>query len=113
MSEATASHRGATTPRSRRPRRWQPYALSSPAVAITTLVFAASMVILLTYSSRAVSGGTLAPGHPAATWRETLRSDFFGTIILRTLKLGALTAVITAVIGYPMAFALYRLRSSA
>jgi len=76
-------------------------------------VFAASMAILLTYSFRTVSGGTLAPGHTTATWRDTLGSEFFWTIIFRTLKLGALTAVITAVIGYPMAYGLYRLRSPA
>ncbi len=69
------------------------------------------MVILLTYSFRTLSAGTLAPGHSTSTWREMLGSRFFWSIVTRTLKLGALTTVITALIGYPMAFALYRLKS--
>jgi putative spermidine/putrescine transport system permease protein len=90
---------------------WRPYALASPAVIATSLVFAASMVILLTYSFRTFSGGTLAGGHALTTWSDTLRSGYFWRLVLRTVEVGALTAGITALLGYPMAFALYRLES--
>jgi putative spermidine/putrescine transport system permease protein len=94
-----------------RRRSWQPYALASPALAVTSLVFAAAMAILLSYSFRSLSGSTLAPGHSTQAWSSAFHSHLFWSVVLRTLKLGAVTAVITALLGFPMAFALYRLRN--
>jgi putative spermidine/putrescine transport system permease protein len=97
----------------RRPRlEWRSYALLSPALAATSFVFAASMVILALYSFRAFRDGRLAPGHTLDTWTGLLGSSYFWTVVERTMKLGGVTVVVTALIGYPMALALHRLRSS-
>ena len=101
--------------RDRRRRRrldWRGYALLSPALAATSFVFAASMVILAVYSFRAFENGRLEPGHTLSTWSDLLGSSYFWSVVERTMKLGAVTVAVTAVIGYPVALALYRLRGS-
>jgi putative spermidine/putrescine transport system permease protein len=91
--------------------QWRGIVLLSPALAATSFVFGGSMVILALYSFRSFADGRLVPGHTTATWTGLLASSYFWGIVERTMKLGVLTVVITAIIGYPMAFALYRLRS--
>jgi putative spermidine/putrescine transport system permease protein len=88
---------------------WRGYALLSPALAATSFVFAASMVILAAYSFRAFRDGRLVPGHTADTWTGLLGSSYFWSVVERTMKLGGVTVAVTALIGYPMALALYRL----
>ena len=90
---------------------WRSYGLVSPALAATSVVFAASMVILLIYSFRAFTGGRMISAFSTATWRELLTSSFFWSVVGTTMKLGAIVVVITALIGYVMALALYRLRN--
>ena len=92
---------------------WRGYALLSPALAATSFVFAASMVILAAYSFRAFRDGRLAPGHTADTWTGLLGSSYFWSVVERTMKLGGVTVAVTALIGYPMALALHRLRRHA
>lgn len=92
---------------------WRGYALLSPALAATSFVFAASMVILAAYSFRAFRDGRLVPGHTADTWTGLLGSSYFWSVVERTMKLGGVTVAVTALIGYPMALALYRLRGHA
>lgn len=93
----------------RRRLDWRAYGLLSPALAATSLVFAASMVILAIYSFRAFTAGRMGSAFSTATWRELLTSSFFWTVVGTTMKLGALVVVVTALVGYPMALALYRL----
>lgn len=95
-----------------RPRfAWQAYAFLSPALIATSIVFAASMVILAIYSFRAFVGGQMLSAFSTATWRDLLTSSFFWSVVGTTMKLGLLTVVLTIAIGYPMALALYRIRS--
>jgi putative spermidine/putrescine transport system permease protein len=94
----------------RRGFEWRGYALLSPALAATSFVFAASMVILALYSFRAFANGRLAPGHTVSTWTGLLGSSYFWSVVERTMKLGGVTVGLTALIGYPMALGLYRLR---
>jgi putative spermidine/putrescine transport system permease protein len=95
----------------RRRFEWRGYALMSPALAVTTFVFAVAMVIQLSYSFRTFTQGRIGAGHSFATWTDFLTSSFFWKIVATTMKLGGLTVVLTALVGYPMAFALYRLRN--
>ncbi len=92
---------------------WRGYALLSPALAATSFVFAASMIILALYSFRAFENGRLAPGHTVSTWTGLLGSSYFWSVVARTMKLGGVTVGLTALIGYPMALGLYRLRGHA
>lgn len=95
-----------------RPRfPWRGYALVSPAVLVTSFVFGSSMVILLLYSFRAFENGTIAGGHTTSTWTSFLSSSYYWHVVWTTMKLGLLTTAITAVVGYPLALALYRLRT--
>lgn len=96
----------------RRRLDWRGYVLLSPALAATSFVFAASMVILAVYSFRAFENGRLEPRHTLSTWSDLLGSSYFWSVVERTMKLGAVTVAFTAVIGYPVALALYRLRGS-
>jgi putative spermidine/putrescine transport system permease protein len=90
---------------------WRAYVFLSPALAATSVVFAASMVILAIYSFRAFVGGRMLSAFSTATWTELLTSSFFWTIVGNTMKLGLLTVALTIAIGYPMALALYRIRT--
>ncbi len=106
----TTAPAAASLPRQDRRRLdWRAYGLISPAVAATSLVFAASMAILAIYSFRAFTGGRMISAFSTATWRELLTSSFFWTVVGTTMKLGAIVVAVTALVGYPMALALYRL----
>jgi putative spermidine/putrescine transport system permease protein len=89
----------------------RPYVLLSPGLLVTSFVFVAAMVILLSYSFREFVEGTIRDGHSLETWRAFLTSSFAWGVIGTTLKLAAVTVVATALLGYPMALALYRLPS--
>lgn len=93
--------------------QWRGAVLLSPALGVTGFVFAASMVILALYSFRAFADGRLATGHTIATWTGLLGSSFFWSVVARTMELGAVTVGVTALVGYPMALAIYRIRSRA
>jgi putative spermidine/putrescine transport system permease protein len=102
----------AVLPRQDRRRfEWRAYAFLSPALLATSLVFAASMVILAVYSFRQFTGGRMLSAATTTTWTELLTSSFFWHVVWNTMKLGLLVVALTALIGYPMALALYRLRS--
>ena len=95
----------------RRRFAWQAYAFLSPALLATSVVFAASMVILAIYSLREFAEGRMLSAFSLATWSELLTSEFFWRVVWTTMKLGLLTVGLTLLIGYPMALALYRLPS--
>jgi putative spermidine/putrescine transport system permease protein len=108
----TAAPAPAEPPRlDRRRFAWQAYVFLSPALVATSIVFAASMVILAIYSFREFTAGRMLDAFSTATWGELLTSSFFWTVVGTTMKLGLLTVVLTIAIGYPMALALYRIRS--
>lgn len=90
---------------------WRGWALLSPALLATTFVFALAMLILLSYSFREFSEGTIQDGHSIGTWRSFLASSFVWGNIATTLKLGAVTVLASVLIGYPMALGLHRMRS--
>lgn len=102
----------AASPRLDRHRfEWRAYVFLSPALAATSVVFAASMVILGIYSFREFAAGRMLSAFSTSTWTQMLTDSFFWGVVGTTMKLGLLTVVLTALIGYPMALALYRLRS--
>jgi putative spermidine/putrescine transport system permease protein len=108
----TAAPASAEPPRlDRRRFAWQAYVFLTPALAATSIVFAASMVILAIYSFREFAAGRMLDAFSTATWGELLTSSFFWSVVGTTMKLGLLTVVLTIAIGYPMALALYRIRS--
>jgi putative spermidine/putrescine transport system permease protein len=95
----------------RRRFAWHAYVFLSPALIATSVVFAGAMVILAIYSFREFTDGRMLTGFSLDSWRELLTSGFFWRVVWTTMKLGLITVALTLAIGYPMALALYRLRS--
>lgn len=97
----------------RRPRRsWQlrGYVLLSPALGVMLLFFLAAMVVLLLFSFERFEEGEFLPGTTTASYATFLRGSYYWGVIGTTLKLGAITTLLCAVIGYPTAYALNSLR---
>ena len=117
LSEPDASTEGAAPARppgrraDRRRFEWRGYVLLSPGLLVTSFVFVVSMGILLSYSFREFVDGRIQPGYSTSTWHDFLTSSFDWSVVATTLKLGAVTVVAAVLVGYPMALALYRLRS--
>jgi putative spermidine/putrescine transport system permease protein len=112
--EPAVPGRMASLPARRADRRrfeWRGYVLLSPGLLVTSFVFAVAMAILLSYSFRDFADGRIQPGHSTNTWQDFLTSSFDWSVVGTTLKLAAVTVVATALVGYPMALALYRLRN--
>jgi putative spermidine/putrescine transport system permease protein len=88
--------------------RAEALALALPAALFAAAVFLVPVVILLSDGFRSSAGG----------WTISAYTDFFSnslnqTVFLRTLKLGALVTVVSAVIGYAAAFAIVSLEPGA
>ncbi|MFB9835990.1 ABC transporter permease subunit [Actinoallomurus acaciae] len=89
------------------------YLLAAPGVVVLGAVFVGAMLTLLEYSfHRSVPGGGDVGG-TAATWRSFVTGGYHWKIIRETVVLGLLTTVITALVGYPTAYALHRVRRPA
>jgi ABC-type spermidine/putrescine transport system permease subunit I len=89
---------------------WRGWALAFPALAATTLVFGASMVLMLLYSFRSFESGTIDDALTTGTWTSVLGDGFYWGIVWRTFRLGLITVAVCLAIGYPTAYALARLR---
>jgi putative spermidine/putrescine transport system permease protein len=110
--DAPGLSRPLAAPRADRRRfEWRGYILLSPGLLVTSFVFAVAMAILLSYSFREFVDGRIQEGHTTATWWAFFTSSFAWGVVGTTLKLAAVTVVAAALLGYPMALALYRLRS--
>lgn len=86
------------------------YLLAAPTAVVILAVFAGAMVALLEYSFHEYPPGGGDIGGTAATWRSFLTGGHHWDVVGRTVEVGLLTTVVTAVVGYPTAFALSRLR---
>jgi putative spermidine/putrescine transport system permease protein len=84
----------------------------TPALA-AALVFAAAMLAILQYSVRAYIPGSLEVGSFTLANFTAMLAPVYGRVFLDTVWLCLLTAIISLVLGYPLAFALVRARSVA
>lgn len=82
-----------------------------PAI-LTAVVFVLAMAAILQFSFRAFIPGTLDVGGLTLENFEALMRPTFGRVFLDTVRICALTAVISLVVGYPLAIALVRARSA-
>jgi putative spermidine/putrescine transport system permease protein len=89
------------------------YLLAAPGMVVLAFVFVGAMLTLLEYSfHRYMPGGGDMAG-TTATWRSFLTSGYHWKIVRDTVELGLLTTVVTALVGYPTAYALHRIRRPA
>ncbi|WP_430255028.1 ABC transporter permease [Neorhizobium sp. DAR64872/K0K18] len=88
--------------------RAEAFALALPAAIFAAAVFIVPVLILLSDGFRSLDGGwTLA------AYGEFFSSPLNQAVFLRTLKLGALVTVVSAVIGYAAAFSIVSLSPTA
>lgn len=102
-----------STPR-RRWRRvdWPGYLLLLPAAALAAFAFVAPMLVFLQFSFFTFRDGKLYEIYSTAAYREFLTSPYYHEVVWQTLKLSALTAALAIVLGYPLAYAMWRVRNS-
>jgi putative spermidine/putrescine transport system permease protein len=91
--------------------RARPYLLVSPAMAVTLLFFAGGMVVLAVFSFRPFVEGRIGAGATVGNYRAFLAGPYYWGVLATSMKLGALVAAACAVVGYPLACALDRLRA--
>jgi putative spermidine/putrescine transport system permease protein len=84
----------------------------TPAV-LCALGLVAALAAVLQYSLRAFVPGSLEPGGLTVANFAALAKPLYARVFLDTVWICFLTAFVTLVIGYPLAFALVRARSAA
>ncbi|RBQ17931.1 hypothetical protein DP939_21390 [Spongiactinospora rosea] len=86
------------------------YLLAAPSLVVLAAVFVGAMLTLLEYSFHEyVPGGADIPG-TLATWAEFLTSGYHWGVVAETVRLGLFSTVVAALVGYPTALALHRIR---
>ncbi|HEX6444211.1 MAG TPA: ABC transporter permease subunit [Streptosporangiales bacterium] len=95
-------------------RRNRPgYLLIGPSVVLLLAVFVGGMLTLLEYSfHRVLSDGTDISG-TLATWRDLVTNAHRWDVLRQTVELGVIVTAVTALVGWPTAYALHRIRSEA
>jgi len=88
--------------------RAEAFALALPAAIFAAAVFIVPVLILLSDGFRSLDGGWTF-----AAYGEFFASPLNQAVFLRTLKLGALVTVVSAVIGYAAAFSIVSLSPAA
>jgi putative spermidine/putrescine transport system permease protein len=79
--------------------------------ALCALGFTAAMAAVLQYSLRAYVPGSLDPGGFTLSNFADLLKPLYARVFLDTVWICALTAVITLLVGYPLAYALVRIEN--
>lgn len=109
MNSATALtvDQPAARVRGARRRGWGAFTLLSPALALVTFACLIPMLIFLRFSFLTFSGGKLYDVYSLGAYRTFLTSAYYHQVLLDTLWIGALVTVLTLVIGYPLAYAMW------
>lgn len=92
----------------------QPFlrAFVSPA-ALCAFALMAALAAVMQYSIRAYVPGSLEPGGFTLENFAALMKPLYARVFLDTLWICVLTAFVTLIVGYPLAYALVRVRSAA
>jgi spermidine/putrescine transport system permease protein len=87
----------------------QPWILLSPALTVVALLLFAPLLFVVVYSFwlRTATGADQA-GFFLDNWREALTDPFYRDILLKTLRIAAITTVVCALMGYPAAYFIAR-----
>ena len=93
-------------------KRGTGFMLCLPALALLALGFAWPFGVLVRMSlNRTEEGGSLVPDVSLATYGKLAADDFTWAMTADSLRLAAVAASITLLLGYPMALVLFRSRS--
>jgi len=94
-------------------RRLTPFLLLAPGLVLIALFFLWSMWIMLKYSFYSFESGSLEKDWTIDSWRRFFTDRFYWDILWRTAKLGFTVTFLSLLIGYPVAYALARIRRRA
>jgi putative spermidine/putrescine transport system permease protein len=89
------------------------FGLFTAPAALTAMLFAAAMIAVLQYSIRRAIPGSLRVGGLTFDNFTALWHPLYARVFLDTLWICALTAIISLVLAYPLAYALVRTRNLA
>lgn len=90
-------------------RRAMPWLMLAPSLALMLYAFVLPMLTFFEYSFYTFRRGKLIDDFSLATYRRFLFDAYYQTIVFDTLWMAALTTALALAIGYPLAFALWRL----
>ena len=94
----------------RRARRWSvPLWLLAPTLLVMVYAFVAPLLTFFEYSFYRFRRGRLEQTFTLDTYSRFLFDEYYHIIIYDTLRMATLVTVLSLVIGYPLAYALYRI----
>jgi putative spermidine/putrescine transport system permease protein len=98
----------------RRPSRWSgPLLLLAPTLAVMAYAFVAPLASFFEYSFYRFRRGRLEQVFNLDTYWRFLTDDYYHIVIYDTLRMATLVTVASLLIGYPLAYALYRINRPA
>ncbi len=90
-------------------RRLVPWLLLFPVLAVMVFAFVAPLLVFLEYSFWRFEYGQLIEDFTFAAYIDFLTDSYFHTIVLDTLRMASITTICSIAVGYPLAYALWRL----
>jgi putative spermidine/putrescine transport system permease protein len=92
-------------------RRWTPYLLSLPALAVyaVLLVVPLAATVLLSFNAFTMMKG-IQEVYSLANYIEILGDSYYHGIFLRTFRIALLVTLVSIALGAPEAYVLYRMR---
>jgi putative spermidine/putrescine transport system permease protein len=91
-------------------RRWSvPLLLLAPTLLVMGYAFVAPLVTFFEYSFYRFRRGRLEQTFNLDTYSRFLFDEYYHLIIYDTLRMATLVTVLSLIIGYPLAYALYRI----
>jgi putative spermidine/putrescine transport system permease protein len=91
-------------------RRLAPWLLLSPIMLVMLVAFVMPLLTFFQYSFYRFEYGKLIEDFSFDTYVEFLTDPYFRLVVLDTLKMSLITTVASILVGYPLAYALWRLR---
>lgn len=90
-------------------RRLVPWMLLFPVLAVMAFAFVAPLLVFFQYSFWRFEYGQLIEDFTLAAYIDFITDSYFHTIVLDTLRMALITTVCSVLVGYPLAYALWRL----
>ena len=90
-------------------RRIVPWLLLAPIMAVMLYAFVLPLLVFFQYSFYRFEYGQLIEDFTFAAYLDFLTDPYFHTIVYDTLRMALITTIASVLVGYPLAYALWRL----
>jgi len=90
-------------------RRIAPWLLLTPIFAVMIYAFVLPLLVFFQYSFYRFERGQLIEDFSFDAYVSFLTDPYFHTIVLNTLRMASITTICSVLVGYPLAYALWRL----